>query len=68
MYIEKLIAEPSKKRAVIWVSRSSEDESWPTDIEIRKLCTDIYPCEIKAYSIDRWGSQNTIRIVNIETL
>lgn len=68
MYVEKLVAEPTKKRACLWISKSSEDEDWPTDIEIRKLCTDTYPCEIDAYSIDRWGSQDMIRVVTIETL
>lgn len=67
MYIEKLVAEPTKKRACFWISKNREDESWPTDIEIRKLCTDTYPCEIVAYSLDRWGEQDMIRVVTIET-
>lgn len=67
MYVEKLVAEPRKNRACFWISRNREDESWPTDIEIRKLCTDTYPCEITAYSIDRWGKKDRTRIVTIET-
>lgn len=67
MYIEKLVAEPKHNRACFWIYKSSEDEQWPTDIEIRKLCMDTYPCEIDAYSIERWGMQDMIRIVTIET-
>jgi hypothetical protein len=67
MYIEKLIAEPKKNRAVFWVSKDRQDEEWPTDVEIRKVCTDTYPCEILAYSVDTWGSQDIIRIVYVET-
>jgi hypothetical protein len=67
MYVEKLVAEPTKNRAVFWISRSSKDESWPTDIEIRKLCTDTYPCEITAYSVDTWGTQDMLRVISIET-
>jgi hypothetical protein len=66
MYVEKLVAEPTKNRAVFWISRDREDETWPTDIEIRKLCTDTYPCEITAYSVDRWGTQDMLRVVTIE--
>ena len=56
-----------EKEACFWISRNREDESWPTDIEIRKLCTDTYPCEIVAYSVDTWGMQDTMRVVTIET-
>lgn len=68
MYIEKLIAEPAKNRAAFWICKDSQDEEWPTDVEIRKKCTDAYPCEVVAYSIDFWGSQNMIRIVHLETV
>ena len=67
MYVEKLVAEPTKHRAVFWIGKSNKDEPWPTDIEIRKLCTDTYPCEITAYSVDTWGTQDMLRVVSIET-
>lgn len=67
MYIEKLVAEPTKNRACFWISKDREDETWPTDIEIRKLCTDAYSCEITAYSVDTWGMQDMMRVVTIET-
>jgi hypothetical protein len=66
MYIEKMMAEPTKNRAMFWISKSTKEEQWPTDIEIRKLCMDTYPCEITAYGIDSWGSQDMIRVVSIE--
>lgn len=68
MYVKKLVAEPRENRACLWICKSGEDEDWPSDIEIRKLCTDTYPCEIDAYSIDKWGKGDTIRVVTIETL
>ena len=68
MYIDRLVAEPSRHRACFWISKDREDEVWPTDIEIRKLCTDTYPCEIEAYSVETWGKGDIIRVVTIETL